>query len=271
MSTLTAVPMIERAGLRLHYTERGPAEAPPVVLLHGLLWSSRMFERLVTHLPEHRAVLLDLHGHGKSSRPADPSRYTWQALADDVLTVLDHLGMERAVVGGLSLGANVTLATAYTAPHRVRAMILEMPVLERGHAIGRTLFSALAGVYAGGAPVLAPVARRLSRVPAPRRVPELVALRDVVSAPPRPAAALLRGLLDDDPLPEDDESLAALTMPALVIGHRHDRLHALDDARDLAERLPNGRFAQASSILEHRLHADRLAGQVREFLDGLPD
>ena len=58
-------------------------------------------------------VTLDLLGHGRSDRPADPLVYSMTSFAEQVLALLDHLGVRRsAVVGGLSLGANVSLELA---------------------------------------------------------------------------------------------------------------------------------------------------------------
>ena len=265
------VPTFSRDDLTLHYAERGPADAPPVVLMHGLLFSYRLMERLTHRLGgQYRVLLLDLHGHGKSSKPTDPARYTWSEMAADVDGLLDTVGIDSAVIGGLSLGANVTLGYAHLRPERCRALILEMPVLLRGHRFGRPVFSGLAGVYRGGRLALAPVTRAVGRLPVPRAVPELAAFRDMASQDPAVAAAVLRGLLDDEPVAEDDDSLARLTMPALVVGHRNDPLHALDDARDLADKLPNGTFIEAPSIAHYRLRPGRLAEQFRSFLDSLP-
>src|SRR4051794_9508929 len=71
--------------LDLHYGERGDPTGRPLVLTHGLLWSSRMMEALAARLPDQRVLLLDLHGHGKSARPADASAYTWASMAGDVV------------------------------------------------------------------------------------------------------------------------------------------------------------------------------------------
>lgn len=265
----TAVPTFERDDLRLHYAARGRPDGRPVVLLHGLLWSARMLERVAALLPEERVILLDLHGHGRSSRPSDPARYTWAELVADVVALLDHLGAERAVVGGLSLGANVALATAQAQPDRVAGMVLEMPVLLRGHRVGRPAFGSLAALYRLGGR-LQPASRLLARLPVPRRLPEAAALRDVAAADPTVAAAVLRGLLDEPPLPEDEATLARLTMPALVIGHRNDPLHVLEDARDLARRLPDATLVEAPSIVTYRLRPAELADHIRRFLVRVP-
>ena len=67
-------------------------------------------------------VTLDLLGHGRSDRPADPLVYSMSAFADQVVALLDHLGAEQAVVGGLSLGANVVAgARGHLRPTACRA------------------------------------------------------------------------------------------------------------------------------------------------------
>jgi pimeloyl-ACP methyl ester carboxylesterase len=261
------MPTFARDDLTLHYAERGRPGAPAVVLMHGLLFSYRLMERVAERLADYHVLLLDLHGHGSSDKPVDPARYTWSELVADVDGLLDAAGLESAVIGGLSLGANVTLAYAQARPERCDALILEMPVLLRGHRFARPVFGTLARVYAGGRRGLVPMARAVGRMPLPGRVPELAAVRDMASQDPAVASAVLRGLLAEPSMPEDADTLGRLTMPALVVGHRHDPLHVLDDARDLADRLPDARLIEAPSIAHYRLHPGELAAQFRSFLD----
>jgi pimeloyl-ACP methyl ester carboxylesterase len=58
-----------------------------------------------------------------------------------------------------------------------------------------------------------------------------------------------------------------MDIPALVIGHRVDRIHPFHDAEQLARRLPNGRLIQAQSLIELRVHPERLTAQIDQFLD----
>lgn len=95
-------------------------------------------------------------------------------------------------------------------------------------------------------------------------------MRDVAAANPTVAVAVLRGLLDEPPLPEDEATLAALTMPAPVIGHRNDPVHVLKDARDLAHRLPDATLVEAPSIVTFRLRPAELAAHIRRFLARVP-
>lgn len=261
--------MFDHGDLRIHYSERGDPDGPPVVMIHGLLWSARMMQRIAERLPDHRVLLIDLRGHGQSSKPTDPMFYSWDTLGSDVVSLLDHLDIDQAVVGGLSLGANVTLATANTWPQRVSAMIVEMPVLDRAAPFARPVFGALAHVLDTAAPALTPVTAAAAKVPMPRSIPELAALRDVLSLQPRSGAALVYGLLDDQLFLEDLDP-AVLTMPTLVIGHKGDPLHPLDDARDLVGLLPDARLDVRHTIADYRIRTDLLADLLTDFLTCVP-
>ncbi len=116
---------------RLEYTEYG-AGPHWVVLLHCQLMPRRMQQPLARALAGEglHVVTLDLLGHGRSDRPADPLVYSMSAFGDQVVALLDHLGADQAVIGGTSLGANVSLEVAATAPARVKGLIVEMPVLD---------------------------------------------------------------------------------------------------------------------------------------------
>src|ERR1700716_2166912 len=118
-------------GQRLAYTVHG--EGPnATVLMPGMLMSQKMQVPLARDLAARgsRVVTFDPLGHGASDRPRDMWRYLMPAFAEQTVALLDHLHLEEAIVGGTSLGANVTLEVAAVAPERLRGMILEMPVLD---------------------------------------------------------------------------------------------------------------------------------------------
>jgi len=259
------VPVIDHDDLQIHYSERGSPDGVPIVLVHGLLFSARMFHRLAEDLRGHRILLVDVRGHGSSSKPDDPAAYSWSSLAGDVRAVLDHLGIEQAVVGGLSLGANVTLAFANDTPERTAGMIVEMPVLDDGQPFARRVFTALATTLSTTAPVLGPLTRRTAKLPVPRSIPELAALRDLLSLEPRSGAALLHGLLGDHLVLEDLDA-DRLKMPALVIGHRGDPLHPLSDAEALVAHLPDARLDVRHTILDYRVLTRRQALLLKRFV-----
>src|SRR5215210_4115219 len=121
----------EYEGHRMVFDEYGAGERA-VVLLPGLLFSRRMHRPLAETLADrgHRVLSLDLLGHGDSDRPPEMFNYSMTIFARQAVALLDHLGIERAVVGGTSLGANVTLEFASAAPNRAQGLLIEMPVLD---------------------------------------------------------------------------------------------------------------------------------------------
>src|SRR3954454_5856070 len=115
-------------GHRIEYTEYGSGERW-VVLVHGQLMPRRMHQPLARHLAGSgsHVVTVDLLGHGRSDRPSDPLLYSTSAFGEQVVGLLDHLGATTAVLGGTSLGANVSLEAGVGAPERVQGLLLEMP------------------------------------------------------------------------------------------------------------------------------------------------
>jgi pimeloyl-ACP methyl ester carboxylesterase len=95
----------------------------PVVCLHGITAQHRAFNAAARYLePSHGLVGVDLRGRGDSDKPE--SGYSLEAHAADVVRVLDHLGLQRAVLAGHSMGGFVALKTALLFPERVRALVL---------------------------------------------------------------------------------------------------------------------------------------------------
>src|SRR5438128_1345471 len=97
-------------GSRLAYEVYGEGDRV-FVYLHGLLMDSEMNRDLARSLAArgNRVVLLDLLGHGRSDKPLRASAYRMDAYALEVVALLDHLGVDAAVIGGVSLGADVSL------------------------------------------------------------------------------------------------------------------------------------------------------------------
>lgn len=117
------MPTLSHDGINQHYEVHGSGE--PFLLHHGLTSNCRDWYRHLPWLTEkQRMVLIDARGHGMSSAPAGDEHYSWEIMADDANCLLEHLGIERAVIGGLSMGGGVSLAFALRYPEKVRALIL---------------------------------------------------------------------------------------------------------------------------------------------------
>jgi pimeloyl-ACP methyl ester carboxylesterase len=252
---------------RLAYRVYG--EGPRVtVLLHGLLLSRRMHVPLARALAErgNRIVTLDLLGHGQSDRPPDMWRYNMGFFAEEVVGLLDHLELDEAVVGGTSLGANVTLEVASLAPARLRGMVVEMPVLDNALLACAVAFTPLLVALTVGEPVMKALSR-ITRLVPEERVPWAAnVLLDTVRQDPEPSAAVLQGLFSGRTAPHRSER-RTFTAPALVIGHHRDPVHPFSDAGLLADELPNSTLLEASSILELRVAPERLTNEIADFIE----
>jgi pimeloyl-ACP methyl ester carboxylesterase len=252
-------------GYRISYKEYGTGDRP-IVLIHGLLMNRRMFERLGPALAArgNRAICVDLLGHGRSDQPDDLRLYSMPLFGEQVVALLDHLGLERAAVGGTSLGANVALELAVRHPDRVEALFVEMPVLDNALAAVAAIFSPILLGLRVARPAVELSSRLASLVP---RTSFLVDIAlDWARRRPGPSIAMLEGLLLGETAPPREQR-RLIERPALVVGHGRDPLHPFSDSGMLVEELPAARLVEASSIFEWRTRPERLDAELASFLD----
>ena len=116
------MPFAEVNGQRLRFEDSG-GSGPPVILSHGFLMDREMFAPQVQALaPEFRVITWDERGFGETEFDGQPFTY-WDS-ARDCLGLLDHLGIDQAVLGGMSQGGFLSMRAALLAPDRVRALVL---------------------------------------------------------------------------------------------------------------------------------------------------
>ncbi|HEY6623507.1 MAG TPA: alpha/beta hydrolase [Acidimicrobiales bacterium] len=264
------VGQFENGGVTMYYEVHGTG--PRVfVFMHGILLDANLNRRLATDLAAtgNRVILLDLPGHGLSEKPRRASYHRMDTYARHVEALLDHLGVDKAVVGGVSLGGNVALLVASQSPERVQGLVIEMPVLEWAvPAAAITFVPMLLAVH---------LARRAVRAAGHvvRRIPRsgfgpLDSVMNTLSNDPVEIAAVLHGILTG-PIAPTVEERDEMNIPALVVGHQSDRIHPFHDAEQLARRLPDARLVQAKSMFELRLRPERLTGEIAQFLDAVWD
>ena len=254
-------------GQRLAYTVHGQGPRN-TVLMPGLLLSQKMQTPLARELAArgNRVITFDPLGHGESDRPRDMWRYSMSAFAVQLVALLDHLEVERAIVGGTSMGANITLEVASLAPDRLQGMIIEMPVLDNAIPACAAAFAPLLFALTFGEPVMMAIAGAARMVPRDR-VPFLLELGlDSISQDPGPSGAVLQGIIFGRTAPARAER-QTFESPTLVIGHPRDPVHPFSDADMLAHELPNARLIDANSIVELRTKPARLTARIAEFVD----
>jgi pimeloyl-ACP methyl ester carboxylesterase len=110
-------------GITIHYDEAG--RGPALLLSHGYSATRRMWDgQLKAFGDRYRVISWDMRGHGETESPNDPKQYSADLTVADMRGLLDHLGIRRAVIAGLSLGGYVSLAFHLAHPDMVRALVI---------------------------------------------------------------------------------------------------------------------------------------------------
>jgi len=251
---------------RLAYEVYGSGDRV-LVWLHPLLFDASLSRDLARALAArgNRVVLLDLLGHGRSDKPRHAGAHRMDLYAQQVLRLLDELGVDKAVLGGVSLGTNVSLIAAAQAPGRVRGLVLEMPVLESAVPAAALAFVPLLLWVHYARTGMRLVSSVASRLPLSGFGP-LDSVIGTARSDPDEIAAVLHGILVG-PIAPTSEQRRSITAPALVLGHGVDLIHSLSDARKLARQLPDARFIRTHTFAELFLRPTRLTAEIAEFLD----
>jgi len=117
------VPLLDRDGVKIYYEDHG--HGPPILLSHGYCATCRMWNGQISALvARHRVIVWDMRGHGESDDPADPRAYSEALTVEDMAALLRRCGIDRTVIGGLSLGGYMSLAFHHAHPEMVEALML---------------------------------------------------------------------------------------------------------------------------------------------------
>lgn len=223
-------------GFQLGYDDQGDGQ--PIVFLHGFphdrtLWAAQR----VALAPQARCIVPDLRGFGHSSTHGP---HSVEQYADDVAALLDHLGVARAVVCGLSMGGYVAMALWRRHPDRVTALVFCDTRAGADTDEGKARRDELAAmVKQGGTRVIAD-AQLTGMVGATTRErrPEVVAaLRAMMGR--QSAAGVIGALQALRDRPDARETLRTVSVPSLVLVGEEDVLTPIKEARAIAEALPS--------------------------------
>jgi pimeloyl-ACP methyl ester carboxylesterase len=232
---------IDRGGVRITYDVSG--SGPALLLTHGFTASAHMFAGNLPALTAHNTVITwDVRGHGRSDYPDDPAQYSSQLAVGDMVAILDAVGVERAVIGGHSLGGYLSLR--FHLLHRDR--VLGLVLIDTGpgyrNDTARAGWNRMAEDYAAG----------FER----NGLDALGASEEVRSDVHRDANGLIRaarGILtqfDGQVI----ESLPGIAVPTLVIVGEDDTAF-LDGSRYMAAKIPGAELA----VIPEAAHAPNIA------------
>jgi len=271
----------ERDGVVFHYLDVG--QGVPFVFQHGIGGDVRQPAGLFRPPQGIRLLCLDARAHGQTQPLGDPSALTFDVFGDDLVAWLDYLGVGRAVLGGISMGAGVALNVAVRYPERVAGLVLSRPAWLDGPMPPENVAR-----YVAIARLLRTVGDASDPGHALRcAVAEFEASDDyqglLASSPDTAqslrgqltneravaAVARLERLPADRPL-SDLRSSAAMRVPALVLAHQQDPIHRFAFGEALAGAIPGARLVELipKSIARER-HAAEVQNCLEAFLNRL--
>ncbi len=225
-------------GITVAYDDAGTGE-DVLVLVHGHPFDRTMWRPQVEHVAARgrRVIAPDLRGYGETT--VVPGVTPLSVFAGDIAALLDHLGIERFVLGGLSMGGQIVLECQHLFPGRLRGLLLADTFAQGETPAGRRLRNQAADrlLHEGMAGYAAEV---LPKMVAPHNIEALPHVAEHVSrmmrnAPPEGAAAALRGRAERR---DHTPTLGTVTVPALVVVGRDDEFTPVADAEYLHERIP---------------------------------
>jgi pimeloyl-ACP methyl ester carboxylesterase len=270
--TVWGVPFVDVEGVRVHYVDVGTGD-PPVVLLHAFPLHSDMWGAQVACLAAGRRVIVpDLKGFGQSSAPEDVSGYSMARYVEELAGFLRALGLERVVLGGLSMGGYVAFSFLPRHLAMVEALVLadtragrdtpevlqrrtDQQELVRGGDVAGLVETLLAGLLApatlDGRPQLVEQVRR------------------IMSA--NPPAGFIGGLEAMKGRPDSLPGLGSIKVPTLVLVGEHDGPSPPDVVRVWQQRIPGSQLVVIPDAghLSNMENPGAFNAAVTDFLDRL--
>lgn len=273
------------AGVDVHHQVTGPADGPPLVLLHHFYGSVATWRHSLSDLADpYRVAAFDRPGFGLTERPpredwGDRNPYTRASSAAITLDLLDELGAEQAVLVGASAGGTAALETYARAPERVRALVLVAPAIAgdvgppgflrtvmrtpQGRRLGPRLVRRVAGEV------------DRDRVAGGWADPTRATAEDVAAyADPLQVDRWDEGLwhvFSAEPPPDLSDLLPRIEVPTLVVSGDRDRTIAPRTNRRTASRIPGAEYVELDRCghTPHEECPEAFAATVRDFLERL--
>ena len=282
-------------GLQFHYATRGPgpdtfffqhgiggSHVQPLRFLQSISNEGSPIEGERTCIPQLRLAAFDFRAHGRTP-VGDPGKLRLDIFADDLIAFMDHLLVERAVLGGISMGAAVALNAASRYPQRCIALVLSRPAWLEGSMCSTAIAAyteALKCLREEPLPQNAlqklensHIYQEVARQSADAAKSLLGQVRCVISEPSLREAALARLHYLPSGQPGVDLTCAAtINVPTLVLTTTNDPIHPRSYARSLAARIPGALYVElAPKQLDESPHIGEVNAHLVKFLVSILD
>ena len=252
----------------VYYTQ---GKGHPLIFLHGLGASIHQPVSLLDDMKNKQLITLDFPGHGKSQYPTQGNEPSFDFYTDELLGLMDHLKIERASVGGISMGSGISLSLASRHPERVKSLILVRPawldqdnppnlriLLKAAELIpkqfGRTQFERLDSFM-----------KIKTKLPAAAM--SLLGLFDTTQQ--KSIHKVLYHLVNDHPL-ADYSAINAASIPTCIIGNQNDPLHPFEMVKKIHSLIENSSLHKVTSRYKsNSKHGKEVRTIISKFLKTL--
>ncbi|CTQ55485.1 3-oxoadipate enol-lactonase 2 [Roseibium album] len=223
----------------LHWREDGDSIGLPVVFANSLGTDLRLWDKIIDRLPQDgfRLIRFDKRGHGLSSCP--PSPYSLEDLVQDTEDLLDHLGIERCVFVGLSIGGQIGQLLAHRQPQLVQGLVLA----NTGSKMGETAMwqERISLIREGGIEVLADAILERWFSGKFRQSNECIAWRHLLTRTPMEGYI---GCCEAISRTDLTQTTSALSLPAMGIGGSEDLASPPALVRATTESIQGSRYVE---------------------------
>jgi pimeloyl-ACP methyl ester carboxylesterase len=238
----------------------------PVIFQHGLGGDEAQVAEVFPDDQGIRRLTLECRGQGKSGL-GNPRGLSIVNFADDILAFADTRGVDRFVIGGISMGAAVAMRVTIKNPARVRALILARPAWLWNAAPENVKAFIEVASYLRQRTVrdfeASATAQRFAR-----EAPDnLVSLRKFFSVKDRKATATLLTTIAGDGPGVSEAEVGAIAVPTLIIGHKIDLVHPLEFAQKLASMIAGSQFVEITpKATDKPKHVAEFRKHIAQFL-----
>jgi pimeloyl-ACP methyl ester carboxylesterase len=259
-------------GCQLTYESVG--EGLPVLWQHGLGANRRQPADVFPDLPGIRRITLECRGHGDSEL-GDPTRLSIASFTEDVIALMDHLGVRKAVVGGISLGGAMALRLAALHPERTCGLIIARPAWIDGPSLETmSPYAAVAqciaesGTEKGLERFLHSEELRKVQQISPDNALSLQAF--FAQANPESTVQLLSRIAKDAPAVGD--LISTISVPALIVANDQEFVHPMEYALTVHSKLPRSQLRIITSkTIDACAYRKEFAMSLLDFLLSLED
>lgn len=259
----------EREGIRFHYVDKG--EGKPFIFQHGLGGDVQQTADVYAAQAGIRFVSMDCRGHGETRPIGDANHYTFDTFADDVVALMEALEIEQAVVGGISMGAGVSLNMALRYPARVKGLMLSRPAwLDQPMPDNLWILTEVARYIRQYGAIEGLEVFKQSAVYQAILAEAPDVAKSVVGQFTHPRAEetviKLERMPQDAPC-VDRSQWASIDVPTLVLGNHVDPMHPYAMAEAVAAGIPNARLRELTSkSVDKTRHVQEVQQFIGEFL-----